>query len=129
MILVDTSVWIEYFRNSDRRLTTHLQNLLEEDQIALAVPVKIEILGGSSARDFPRLQKVMSALPLICPSDSTWDRIEGWVEKAVSKGQRFGFADLLIAALAAERNTDLWSLDADFVRMEKLGYVRLHDPS
>lgn len=129
MILVDTSVWVAYFRASDRHLTAHLQLLLEEDQVALAVPVKIEILCGSSARESARLRRVLEALPLIIPSNSTWERMEGWIEKAVSKGERFGVADLLIAALAADRGMQLWSLDSDFERMQKLGFVRLHIPS
>jgi predicted nucleic acid-binding protein len=129
MILVDTSVWIVYFRASDRHLTAHLQALLEEDRVSLAVPVKIEILCGSAARDRARLRRVLEALPLLIPSSSTWERMEGWIEKAVSKGERFGVADLLIAALAADRGMLLWSLDSDFGRMQKLGFVRLHTPS
>lgn len=129
MILVDSSVWIAYFRASDRHLTAHLQALLEADQVALAIPVKIEILCGSPPGEWIRLRRSLEALPLLIPSNSTWERMEGWVEKAVGKGERFGMADLLIAALAAEHGTELWSLDTDFVRMQKLGLVRLHVPS
>jgi predicted nucleic acid-binding protein len=129
MILVDTSVWVAYFRSSAGRLTTHLQTLIEEDQVVLAVPVKIEILSGSSAKESARLRRVLEALPLLVPSRSTWERMEGWVDQAVTKGERFGVADLLIAALAAEQDLSLWSLDRDFQRMYKLGFVRLHSPS
>jgi predicted nucleic acid-binding protein len=129
MILVDTSVWIAYFRAADRHLTIHMQVLLEEDQVALAVPIKIEILSGSPAREWTRLRRVLEALPLIIPSNSTWERMEGWIEKAVAKGERFGMADLLIAALAVDWGVSLWSLDSDFVRMQKLGFVQLHTPS
>lgn len=128
MILVDTSVWVAYFRASDRQLTAHLQTLLDEDKVALAIPVKIEILSGSPAGEWARLRRTLSALPLLVPVNSTWERMEGWVGKAVRKGERFGMADLLIAALAVEPEAELWSLDHDFVRMQKLGFVRLHDP-
>jgi len=128
MILVDTSVWIAYFRLSEGLLTTHLQKLLDEDQVALAVPVKMEILCGSPAREWARLRRVLGALPLFFPSDSTWTRMEDWIRKAISAGERFGMGDLLIASLAAERDAALWSLDGDFARMYKLGFVRLHAP-
>ena len=128
MILVDTSVWIAYFRTPAGPVTVHLQELLEEDQVALAVPVKMEILSGSPARDWARLHRVLGALPLYFPSDATWTRMEGWIRQAVSNGERFGVADLLIASLAADRGAALWSLDSDFARMERLGFVRLHAP-
>jgi predicted nucleic acid-binding protein len=41
MILVDTSVWVDYFRAVNRHLVAHLQALLEEDQVVLVVPVRI----------------------------------------------------------------------------------------
>lgn len=129
MILVDTSVWVAYFRGSDANLAAHLRLLLEEDQVALAVPVKIEILDGSSAKELVPLRRVLEALPFLVPSASTWERVEEWVEKAVYKGERFGVGDLLIAALAADRDMALWSLDSDFARMKKLGLIRLHIPS
>jgi len=129
MVLVDTSIWIAYLRACDPHLVAHLQALLEEDQVMLALPVKMEILCGSSQGDWPRLRRVLGALPLLIPSDSTWKRIEGWIEKTVSKGARFGVADLLIAALAADWGAQLWSLDIDFRRMQDFGFIRLHLPS
>ncbi len=129
MILIDTSVWLAYFRGTDRRLIAQLQKILDEDEVALAVPVRIEILSGGSTKDLRRLHRVLEALPLLIPSKATWERMEGWIERAVSKGERFGVADLLIAALAAERNAPLWSLDADFSRMQPLGFIQMYAPS
>lgn len=127
MILIDTSVWVAFFRASDPHLIAHLRALLDEDQIALAIPVKLELLGGSGGEEMVRLRRVLTALPLLIPTETTWKRMEGWIEEAVASGERFGVADLLIAALAADHNAPLWSLDSDFERMQKLGFVRLHN--
>jgi len=129
MILIDTSIWIDYFRGADAGLVSHVQGLLEEDQAALAVPVRFELLGGCSSKVLPRLRCVLDALPVLIPTNSTWELMETWVEEAAAKGERFGVADLLVAAIASQRGLHLWPRDRDFVHMEKLGFVRVYAPS
>lgn len=126
MILVDTSVWIEFFRGKNKKIGEEVQSLLDSDEIILAAPVRIEILSGCSKNNFKQLRQLLSALPVFYPSSTTWERIESWIEKAVSSGERFGVGDLLIASIAADQNSAIWSLDADFGRMEKFGWLDLH---
>jgi len=124
VIFVDTSVWVEYFRGRHSRLIEALERLLDEDRVALAVPVRIELLTSASKKDLRPLRRVLSALPLFTPSERVWPTIEQWVESSVARGERFGFGDLLIASIAAENEGEIWSLDDDFARMARLGLVR-----
>ncbi|MBI4730330.1 MAG: PIN domain-containing protein [Acidobacteria bacterium] len=129
MIFVDTSVWVEALRSGPGREATHLEELLDRDEAALPVVARLEILSGAGSRDRARLRRAISALPVYAPHDEAWDRIEQWIETAASAGERFGVADLLVAAIAAENAGALWSLDQDFARMERLGFVALHRPT
>lgn len=126
MIVVDTSVWVAALRRAASDEARHLETLLDTDQVALAAPVRIEILSGASRSDRPRLRRALSALPLFFPGEGTWALVEGWVDRAGDAGQRFGVADLLISAIAAEREATVWSLDADFARLERLKLIRRH---
>lgn len=128
MIVVDTSVWVAAFRQASGPPAKRLQQLLDADEVALGVPVRSELLAGASRSDRPRLRRALSALPLVYPTDDTWAMIDGWVERAGDSGQRFGVGDLLIGALAVECGALLWSLDTDFVRMEKLKLIERYDP-
>ena len=125
MIFVDTSVWVAAFRSAAGAEAELLRRALDLDEVALAAPVRVEILTGAAARDRLRLRRLLSALPIAYPSASTWALIDSWLDLAAAAGERFGFADLLIGALAAEHGGDLWSLDSDFRRMAALGWLQL----
>ena len=127
MIAVDTSIWIDFFRGR-QPVADQVSAALDNDQLALPVPVRIEILSGARRAERPRLGRLLSALPSLSPSDETWRRIEEWVSTGAAAGHRFGVADLLVAAIAVENNCQLWSLDADFGRLARLGLVQLARP-
>ena len=128
MILVDTSVWVAALRTEGGSEAQHLQSLLDADDVALAAPVRVEILSGASRKDRPRLRRALSALPLLFPTEQTWLRIDDWIERAGAAGERFGFADLLIGAIGAEHEQAIWSLDRDFDRMARLRFLRAYRP-
>jgi predicted nucleic acid-binding protein len=128
VIVVDTSVWIDYFRPGAAATTAHLQALLDQDQVVLVAPVRIELVSGAGRGDIARLKRVLSALPLWLPTDATWTTMATWAESGATRGQRFGIGDLLVAAIAAEHAATVWSLDRDFARMKRLGFLELHVP-
>jgi predicted nucleic acid-binding protein len=124
VIVVDTSVWIDAHRRPTGHTAATLNALLEADEVALALPVRLELVAGVARKDRRALQRALTGLPLLRPSDETWTSIERWVIAASDKGERFGLADWLIAALASEIGALLWSLDDDFARLEQLGIVQ-----
>ena len=128
MIVVDTSVCVTSLRRGRAPETEVLRALLDADEVVLAAPVRVELLSGASNRDRPRLRRALSALPVAYPTVDTWKLIDTWIDRAGRRGERFGLGDLLIGALASEAGALLWSLDADFARMESLAFVRRYMP-
>ena len=126
MIVVDTSVWISALRSPGSAETATLRSLLDADEVALAAPVRSELLMGVIGAKRASLADALSALPVLYPTDQTWRTVDAWTERASAAGHSFSLGDLLIAVLAADASALVWSLDRDFERLEKLTLVRLY---
>ena len=126
MICADTSVWVEALREEMGPTALHFAELVEADEVVVPAPVRIEILAGAPKRELEELVDGFSGMQGLVPGQATWEKVEAWVGEAVAAGERFGVVDLLIAAVAAEHGAKVWTLDADFERMQKLGFVELY---
>jgi predicted nucleic acid-binding protein len=66
VILVDSSVWIDYFRGNQTSQTDRLYALLGNEPIATGDLVLAEVLQGfGSAQDFNQGKKLLTSLPII----------------------------------------------------------------
>jgi predicted nucleic acid-binding protein len=124
MIVVDTSVWVAARRRPGGEIADTLRGLLDEDEVGLALPVRLELWAGTAKHDRKAFRRAFSALPLLVPGEETWTALDDWVVRAAVAGHRFALTDLLIASLAHEAGALVWSLDSDFDRMERLAFVQ-----
>ena len=124
MIVVDTSVWIAAQRRP--YIEKVLQELIDTDEAALALPVRLELWAGVARHDRKAHRAAFGALPQLVPTEETWQPITEWIARAADAGERFTVTDLLIASLAVEIGGLVWSLDKDFERMERLGMISLY---
>lgn len=66
MILVDSSVWIDYFRGTSSVQTEQLDALLGNELIVIGDFILAEVLQGFNAeRDFNQAKKLLSALDVV----------------------------------------------------------------
>ena len=110
MILVDTSVWIEFFRGHSH-VFEQLKTLIEEERIVAVECVFGELLQGAKNRpEREFLIKYWEALPKI-------DEAGLWISAGRLSGEHswrssgFGLIDAFLAAVAKTRGIPLWSLD------------------
>lgn len=111
MILVDTSVWVEYFRKDDR--AGELAELLEFDLVLLHPWVLGELaLGGlgSQRSAIAHLQHVPAA-----PVVSDQEVLDLILERRLT-GQGIGWVDANVLASALVAGGDLWTLDSRLAR-------------
>jgi hypothetical protein len=66
MILVDTSVWVDYFHGKTTPQTDHLDTLLGAEPLAIGDLILTEILQGiASDREFHKVRELLASLQLM----------------------------------------------------------------
>ena len=127
MILVDTSVWIDFFSSSPGRAGKELRRLIDEiEPFALTGVVVAEILQGLT-RDVNRIERYLSLWEMLEPRGfSTYREASEISRLARSKGISLTTIDSLIVALALEHRASLFTLDKDFSRVARITALRLH---
>lgn len=122
MLVADTSVWIEFFRNADSAHTRILREAIQQNRVIVPDLILLEILRGiSDQRLAEQIERMMLEFDLI---------ILGGREMARSAAANYrllrsrgvtprGSIDLLIATWCIENNVSLLHKDRDFTIMEK----------
>jgi len=118
MILVDTSVWIDFFRGDKSAHRETLHRLIEaEEDIAVTEIIVTEILQGiKSDKDFQTTKEYLLEFPVYRPKG-----IETYLEAARifrdcrKKGKTVRKTiDCIIAVICLENNLTLLHKDSDF---------------
>lgn len=66
MILVDSSVWIDYFRGADTPQCDRLDNLLGNEPLAIGDLILAEVLQGfTSDKDFDQARELLTSLEIV----------------------------------------------------------------
>ncbi|MBI4398497.1 MAG: PIN domain nuclease [Candidatus Omnitrophica bacterium] len=116
MILVDSSVWIDYFGLRHSKIEGKLEPLLlPYNQTAITGIILQEVLQGiRNERSYELTEELMSKLPCFMPDLETHRLAAQLYRKLASAGKKSTSIDCLIAALALQKNMALFTLDTGF---------------
>ncbi len=118
MILVDSSVWIDFFSSSPGKAGRELRRMIEESEpFALTGVVVSEILQGLK-QDIAAIEQFLAQWELLEPRGFQTYRTAAAIFRSTrSKGIALTTIDTLIAAIALEHHASVFTLDRDFSRI------------
>ncbi len=113
-VLVDTSVWVDHFKNSN----TKLRELLNQDNV-LSHPMIIgELACGTPPAPRPRTLNDIKLLKMA--NQANFNEILGFIERDKIYGMGCGFVDIsLLASVLITPDTMLWTLDKRLSKLAK----------
>ena len=129
MILVDTSVWVEFFRQTDSPQDRRLTGLIEDgEDIAITGIVLTEILQGiRHERELRAARGYLLRFPLVEPmSVFTYLRAAEIYRACRRRGLTVrGSVDCIIAAICIDHDVPILHRDADFDRIAAISGLKV----
>lgn len=126
-VLVDTSIWIEYFNHRRSEVGEAVEALLREGRVVITGIVVTELLQGARLKsEFDAILESILALPFLDATLNTWVEAGRISYSLRKRGVTVPTTDVTIASLALERQCLLFSLDSHFDRIP--GIKRYPEP-
>lgn len=131
MILVDTSVWIDFLKGANTRHRRTLHQLIEEDEdLAITDIVLTEILQGiKEDKDYKTVKETLLAFPIFQPKGTeTYLKAAEIYRQCRKKGKTVRkTVDCIIAAICLENNLTLLHKDSDFASIQSCTSLRCYE--
>ena len=121
MIMVDSSAWIEFPRDTGSEICEAVENVLDED-IAVSDPIRMEVLAG--ARDenhLDQLRRLLGRCAHVEAIPVDYDNAAILYRQCRINGETVRkLVDCLIAAIAIRHECPLLHNDSDFAALARL---------
>jgi len=125
-VLIDTSVWIDFFRKKDPELIKKIATLLESGSAAYTDIIALELINGAKGqKELQVLHDTFGIMEKINERQNTCFNAGKIGYELARKGHTFGVVDLLIAQIAIENGITLMTHDNHFMVIAKHSELRL----
>ena len=124
-VLVDTSIWIEYFRSGNN--SEKLDFLIDENLIVINDLILAELVPSLRVRNQRKIVKLLYNINKLELSIN-WDQIIEFQFKCLKNGLNgIGIPDLIVAQNAKQNHSEIYSLDSHFKLMKDILKLQLTD--
>jgi predicted nucleic acid-binding protein len=121
VILVDTSIWIEWSNRPNSEEAQELARLLEADQVATTDVIIAEVLQGArNEQRYGEWANQLDALHYYPVQRATWLQAASLSFRLRRAGLTTPLADLVIAAVGLENDLPVYATDPHFQRVQGL---------
>jgi len=118
-VLVDSPVWIDYFRGSKSDRISQLEDLIDNNRICVNDLILAEILPGLYQKKEKELIEILRAVRRI-PVEIIWNEVVEFQRVNLKNGiNNVGIPDLIIVQNVIRNDLILYSLDKHFTLMAK----------
>ena len=123
-VLVDTSIWIDYFRGGNN--SREMDSLIDENLLVTNDIILVELIPYLKTKKQLKVVKLLYEVNRI-PLKINWEEIIEFQVKCLKSGAHgVGIPDLIIAQNARENNCKVYSLDKHFRLLHQVLKLKLY---
>jgi len=120
-VLVDTSVWVSYFRGSSPEISGKVDSLLAGDEVCVPKIVLAELLqGAKSEREISTIEDFFDAFTILDQGPETWLTVGKLSRELKIRRKTIPLLDCYIAVIAEENACAILTLDDHFKEIQKV---------
>ncbi len=124
-VLVDTSIWIEYFRTGNN--SEKLDYLIDENLIVINDLILAELVPSLRVRNQRKIVELLNDINKLKLSIN-WDQLIDFQLKCLKNGLNgIGIPDLIVAQNARQNHCEIYSLDSHFKLMKDILRLQMLD--
>ena len=130
MILIDTSAWVEFLRDTGSSSCEAVDHLIAEDP-AICDPVAMEVLAGArDERHLAELRGLLGRATMLPTTPADYDAAAALYRSCRVRGETVRkLMDCLIGAVAIRAGAEVLHADADFAVLARHTDLRSHAQS
>ena len=120
-VLVDTSVWVSYFRGGSPVISEKVDSLLAGDEVCVPKIVLAELLqGAKSEREISTIEDFFDAFTILDQSPETWLKAGKLSRELKIRRKTIPLLDCYIAVIAEENACAILTLDDHFKEIQRV---------
>jgi predicted nucleic acid-binding protein len=125
-ILIDTSVWIEYFRDESSTVADKVDQILSEDNVFVPKIVIAELMQSSkSEKELSVIRDFLDAFQIIDQKEDSWIKAGKLAYDLKKRGKTIHLLDCYIAVIVKEFNCKVFTLNRHFTEIQKILKISL----
>ena len=123
--IVDSSVWVDFFRaGSPIALKRQAVKLIDDQAAMICEPVQFELLRAAPAAARKKIEAHLELLPLAPTPHGLWRDAARLGQKCIGRGLLPPAMDLLIAQVCLDHDLELVTFDQHFADIARVSPLR-----
>lgn len=125
-VLIDTSIWIEYFQNRSHVLSKRVDEYLSQSKVCVPRVVIAELIQNSRSRkETSIIERFIEAFNIVDQNDETWIKAGHLSHQLKKEGKNVNLLDCYLAVIAIDNDCQILTLGRHFEDIRNILDIQL----